>query len=237
MAGEPSPEWPQKVRATVPESNTAHPSEEGYDAEVQSAGWLVETQAAEEAGEPKPPAREGDGADESPELPGDPRLAAQEPREDDALTGSEGSDRVLSLQLRALRDKPGKLHEGVNALERDSGTGKWLPDLVESLPVQASIIQSQGAAVPERETASADRFASRARVFSEIVAHPPQVAPVATAQPESGSRSRPARCALYAVLIIIAFGVILTIAFGTRFSLMMGWIQTILENLGGLIGG
>jgi hypothetical protein len=39
------------------------------------------------------------------------------------------------------------------------------------------------------------------------------------------------------VLIFIALGAILVIAFGTRFSLLAGWIQSILENLGGLIGG
>ena len=237
MAGELPPEWPQKIRATAPEFNTAHSSEEGYDAQVQSAGWLVETQAAEGAGEPKALAREGGSAEESPELPGDPRPAAQEPREDGALTGSEGSDRLLSLQLRALRDKEGKLPDGVIALDKSSAAGEWLPDLVESLPVQASIVQGQGAAVPGRETANPDRFASRARVFSEIVSHPPEVAPVVTAQPKSGSRSRPARYALYVVLIVIVLGAILAIAFGTRFSLLAGWIQSILENLGGLIGG
>jgi hypothetical protein len=91
--------------------------------------------------------------------------------------------------------------------------------------------------VPARETANPDRFASRARVFSEIVAHPPQVAPVVTAQPKSGSLSRPARYAIYVVLIVIALGAVLAIAFDTRFSLLLGWIQSILENLGGLIGG
>jgi hypothetical protein len=236
-AGEPSPEWPDKVRATAPESNTAHPSEEGYDADIQSAGGLLETQAAEGASEPKPLAREGEGLEESAEVPGAPRLAAQEPREDGAVTGSEGSGRLLSLQLRALRDKQGKMPDGVIALDKGSAAGEWLPGLVESLPVQASIAQVQGAAVPERETAHPDRFASRARVFSEIVSHPPEVAPVVTSQPKSGSWSRPARYALYAVLIFIALGAILVIAFGTRFSLLAGWIQSILENLGGLIGG
>jgi hypothetical protein len=236
-AGEPFPEWPHEARSTAPESNTDHASEEGYNAEIQSAGWVVETQAAEGAGEPEAPIREGNGAEKSPEVPGDPRPAAQDPREDGALTGSEGSDRLSSLQLRALRDKEGKLPEGMIELDQGSAAGEWLPGLVESLPVQASIVQVQGAAVPERETAHPDRFASRARVFSEIVSHPPEVAPVVTAQPKSGSRSRPARYALYVVLIVIAIGAILAIAFGTRLSLLVGWIQSILENLGGLIGG
>ena len=236
-AGDASPGWLQGFRATEPEVKTAPPSREGHDAEVQSPGWLAETQTAEGAGEPRALAREGDTAEESLDLPIDPRPAAQEPREDGALTGSEGSDRLLALKLRALRGKEGKQLDGVIALEESSGVGKWLPDLVDSLPVQASIVQGQGAAVPERETADPDRFASRARVFSEIVAHPPQVAPVVTAQPESGSLSRRARYAIYVVLIAVALGVVLAIAFGTRFSLLLGWLQSILENLGGLIGG
>jgi len=39
------------------------------------------------------------------------------------------------------------------------------------------------------------------------------------------------------VLIVIALGVVLVIAFDTRFSLLVGWLQSILENLGDLIGG
>jgi hypothetical protein len=236
-AGEASPGWLQDFRTTEPEVKTAPPSREGHDAEVQSPGWLVETQTAEGAGEPRALAREGDTAEESLDLQVDPRPAAQEPREDGALTGSEGSDRLLALKLHALRGEEGKQLDGVVALEKSSGAGEWLPDLVDSLPVQASIVQGQGAAVPEREMANPDRFASRARIFSEIVAHPPQVAPVVTAQPESGSLSRRARYAIYVVLIAIALGVILAIAFGTRFSLLLGWLQSILENLGGLIGG
>jgi hypothetical protein len=236
-AGEDSPGWLQDFPATAPEVKTAPPSREGHDAEVQSPGWLVETQTAEGAGKPRVLVREGDTAEEPLDLPIDPRPAAQEPREDGALTGSEDSDRLLALKLRALRGKEGKQLDGVIALKTSPGAGEWLPDLVDSLPVQASIVQGQGAAVPERETANPDRFASRARVFSEIVAHPPQVAPVVTAQPESGSLSRPARYAIYVVLIAIALGVVLAIAFGTRFSLLLGWFQSILENLGGLIGG
>jgi hypothetical protein len=232
------PDWPQELRATAPETKTAQSSREGHDAGVQGPGWLVEAQTAEGAGEPRALAREGDTAEESLDLPMDPCPAAQEPREDGALTGSEGSDRLLALKLRNLRGKEAKQLDGVIALEKGSGVGEWLPDLVDSLPVQASIVQGQGAvAVPERETANPDRFASRARVFSEIVAHPAQVTPVVTAQPESGSLSRPARYAISAVLIVIALGVVLALAFYTRFSLLVGWLQSILENLGGLIGG
>jgi hypothetical protein len=236
-AGESPPEWLQKSRPAELEIKAAPPSREGHDAELQSPGWLVETQTAEGAGEPRALAREGDTAEESLDVPVDPRPAAQELREDGALTGSEGSDRLLPLKLRALRDKQGEFQEGVIAHEKSSGAGGWLPDLADSLPVQVSILQGQGAAVPERETANPARFASRARVFSEIVAHPPQVAPAVAAQPEPGSRSRRTRYAIYAVLIVIALGAILAIAFGTRFSLLVGWIRSILDNLGGLIGG
>jgi hypothetical protein len=235
--GEASPRWLRESRATEPETRTAHASEEGYDAEIQSAGWLVEPQTAEGAGEPKVLAREGDNAEDALELPGDPHPAAEEPREDGTHTRSESSDRLLTLLLRALRERKREPIDGVVAVERSSAAGEWLGDLVDSLPVQASVVQGQGAALPERETANPDRFASRARVFSEIVTHPPQVAPAVTAQPKSGSRSRSARYVLYAVLIVIVLGAILAIAFGTRSSQLVGWIQSILENLGGLIGG
>jgi hypothetical protein len=39
------------------------------------------------------------------------------------------------------------------------------------------------------------------------------------------------------VLIVVALGAILAIAFGMGSSQLVGWIQSILENLGGLIGG
>ena len=103
--------------------------------------------------------------------------------------------------------------------------------------MQASIVQGEGTALPERERATPDRFASRARLFSEIVTHPPQVASVVTAQPESDSPSWLAKYALYAVLIAIALGVILLIAFNMHPSLPVGWIESLLEALGGLIGG
>jgi hypothetical protein len=197
----------------------------------------VQTRTGEGAGEPKDLVGVGETADESLELPEGLRLAAQEPGEDSTLIGSEGSGLALALKLRALRDREAKPLDGVSALDKSSATGEWLQGLVETLPVQASIVQGQGTALPERARATPDRFASRARLFSEIVTHPLQVAPLVTAQPGSGSRSPLARYALYAVLIAIVLGVILVIAFNTHTSMSVGWIESIFETLGSLIGG
>jgi hypothetical protein len=136
-----------------------------------------------------------------------------------------------------LRDGEAKLLDGVIALDRSSAAAEWQQGLVEALPVQASIVQGQGTALPERERATPDRFTSRARLFSEIVTHPPQVAPVVTTQSESDSPSPLAKYALRAVLVAIALAVILLIAFNKHPSLPVGWIESILETLGGLIGG
>ena len=74
-------------------------------------------------------------------------------------------------------------------------------------------------------------------MFSELVTHPPPVVPVATGQPRPVPRSRLTRYVIFVVLVAIALCAILAIAIDTPLSLLAGWIESILENLGGLMGG